>query len=192
MFIAVLIGDDAKNTREYVVFENHVHDSLFIGVYGKGYVQRFRDSLSQNMSLMVSLDKEEQYSGLYMGLKNPIDISETSDKYLSFRIKGAKGNENIYVSLKDTYKEKNGDYDLQITKKISEVASITNEWQEINIPLDSFPVKGENWNRKAENSKYPIIGVFDWNEVNSISFSKPDSLDYIFFLDDVKIISKTE
>jgi hypothetical protein len=191
LFIAVLIRDEEKSVREYVVFENQVHDSLFIGVYGKGYVQRFRDSLSENMSLMVSLNKEEQYSGLYMGLKNPIDISETSDKYLSFRIKGAKGNENIYVSLKDTYKE-NGDYDLQITKKISEVAPITNEWQEINIALDSFPVKGENWNRKPENSKFPITGAFDWKEVNSISFSKPDSLDYVFFLDDVKIINKTE
>jgi hypothetical protein len=192
LFLLALIGDDRKTTREYIVFENTVHDSLFIGVYGKGYVQRFRDSASQNMSLMVSLNKEEQYSGLYMGLKNPVNLSETSDKYLSFRIKGAKGNENIYVSLKDTYKEKKpGDYDLQVTKKISEFSKITLQWKEIRIPLDSFPVKGENWNRKLANGK-PFTGPFDWNEVNSFSFSKPDTLDYTFYLDDVKVVTRLD
>ncbi|MFL5731548.1 MAG: carbohydrate binding domain-containing protein [Cytophagaceae bacterium] len=192
MFIAAIFGD-GKKAQEYVVFETHVHDSLFIGIYGKGHVQRFRDSLSQNMSLMVSLDKEEQYSGLYMALKNPVDLSETSSRYLSFRIKGATGNENIYVSFKDTYKEKEkGDYDLQISRRIADMSKITDQWQEIHIPLDSFPVKGENWNRKPANGKLPITGPFDWSEVNSISFSKPDKSSYTFYLDDVKIVNKNE
>ena len=189
LFIAALISNDDKSPREFIVFETNVHDSLFIGIYGKGHVQRFKDSLSQNISLMVSLNKEEQYSGLYMALKNPVDLSETSDKYLSFRIKGRMNDENIYVYFKDTYKE-NGDFDLQTGRKISDFSEIRDEWQEIHIPLDSFPVKGENWNRKPAGQNLPIIGAFDWKEVNSITFSKPDSADHVFFLDDIKIITK--
>jgi hypothetical protein len=191
LIFASLAGDDDKNKREYIVFENDVHDSLFIGVYGKGYVQRFKDSSSQNMSLMVSLEKEEQYSGIYMALKNPVNLSETTDKYLSFKIKGACGFENVYVYFKDTYKE-NGDYDLQTGRKISEFSKITDQWQEIHIPLDSFPVKGENWNRKPAVGNPPVTGAFDWKEVNSITFSKPDSADYTFYLDDIKIVTKKD
>ncbi|HXA03100.1 MAG TPA: carbohydrate binding domain-containing protein [Cytophagaceae bacterium] len=191
LFIAALVSDDDKSIKNYIVFENDVHDSLFIGIYGAGHVQRFRDSLSQNMSLMVSLNKQEQYSGLYMALKNPVDLSETSDKYLSFKIKGAKGDENIYVYFKDTYKE-HGDYDLQTGTKISDFSKMTDEWQEIHIPLDSFPVKGENWNRRSADGNPPITGAFDWKEVNSITFSKPDKADYTFFLDDIKIVTKED
>jgi hypothetical protein len=189
VFITALVSDDNKSAKEYIIFETDVHDSLYIGVYGTGHVQRFKDTLSQNISLMVSLNKEEQYSGLYMALKNPVDLSETSGKYLSFRIRGAQGNENIYVYFKDTYKE-NGDYDLQSGTKISDFSKITDGWREVRIPLDSFPVKGENWNRKPVKSNRPLTGVFDWKEVNSITFSKPDSADYVFFLDDIKLVTR--
>jgi hypothetical protein len=189
LFIAAQMSDDDKALKEYIIFESNVHDSLFIGTYGSGHVQRFRDSLTQNMSLMVSLYKKEQYSGLYMALKKPVDLSETSRKYLSFKIKGAEGNENIYVYFKDTFKE-NGDYDLQAGKRISDFSKIKKEWQEIHIPLDSFPTKGENWERRLTEKDPPLTGLFDWKEVNSITFSKPDSADYTFFLDDIKIVTK--
>jgi len=81
---------------------------------------------------------------------------------------------------------------LQTGKKISDFNKITDEWQEIHIPLDSFPVKGENWNRKPAVGNPPVTGAFDWKEVNSITFSKPDSADYTFYLDDIKIVTKED
>lgn len=99
-------------------------------------------------ALIFNYDQQPgSYSGMWMHLYNfkaPVDrrvyFDASSYKYLTFWIRGTNGNEDLLLKVADLAWDKRGD-----SVKVSQLnpfiksGKITQKWQQVVIPLSSFP-----------------------------------------------------
>jgi endoglucanase len=177
-------------SQKTIFFEDQAPEGGFISAYGIGSYVKNSSEVFKNgtSSLQIYLSNEFQYAGAFIVLPKPKDFSANREKkFLSFWVKGKTGAEKIDIFLKDTYK-KGGDYDLMVQRKIENYIKITDQWQQVVIPLSDFSDQGVNWD-KPPKDEIPHNGKFDWAEVNTIIFGKSESPTCEFFIDDVIIAS---
>ncbi|MCX7726472.1 MAG: CIA30 family protein [Chitinispirillaceae bacterium] len=116
---------------------------------------------------------------------------------ISFRLKGNKGNEKFYISLKDAGNPKGENMTMSRCPSWHWFTT-TNSWQRVIIPLAAFPETGNKWYTKEMTSEASKIDI---KHINTISFSSEKYLNYGYvdqdstitiFIDDLMVLSQVK
>ncbi len=113
---------------------------------------------------------------------------------LRFFIKGSQGGEKIDIGLMDH--GNNGSNKCEVKVGGINFFKITDKWQQVIVPLSSFPDEGERWYTEYNGGEYARI---DWSKISNIKFATfkdqniGRSINRIatVFIDDVEIINHT-
>ncbi|MFW6221340.1 MAG: glycoside hydrolase family 9 protein [Fibrobacterota bacterium] len=190
---SVFAGSEVKTWFD----DGYVSDAFSFAFGGRSQINTIiRTGTENDSALKIDLDDHTSSGAEVSWASKTVDLSSIRNSgALSFKIKGEKGGERVFIGLKDN--GGNGKAKVQVKCRSDNYFDVEKEWKEVLIPLRGFSDDGEKWH---DEHNAPEFGYIDWSEITSIVFSSQKeqnlgkSRDRIatLYVDDLKIIHDLE
>ncbi len=172
LIIAVLLCARLAAAEE-AVFDKDLREGWSAGAWGgDSRAEMVTDQADPGRKcIRIELTGGATYTGAFLMTEGCLDLSpETGIRFLTFRVKGAKGGEEFSVALRDGT-EAEGRDGFAATVEGSDYVTVGTEWRQVDIPLADFPRAGFNWTLPPYD-QLPHVRPVDWSRINMIGFNR--------------------